>query len=283
MSVSNFGAFAEMKVILRAIYVASRALRSHIVRRIAGWVVGSSQYQTVHFDGLTVRDFADGGLLYLKLMGELDWYREMRHLAEQAAAAPVVLDIGGNVGASALPFSQVPGARVLVFEPFQAVADLLQDNLERNSAHNVKLYRIGMSDCEGVLTYQDGRAAEECRFSTVDLVASDLERVDFVKIDTDGYDLKVFRGALETLRRHHPVIVTEFVSRDLAKHSGQDAQRAYAALIEELGYDAYIKPPIGAWRPVDNATVANGTFNSNLLLLPRVGREAARRAITGRS
>lgn len=119
-------------------------------------------------------------------------------------------------------------------------------------------------------------------FEPFQAVASDLKRVDFVKIDTDGYDLKVFRGALKTLRRHHPVVVTEFVSRDLAKHGGQDAQRAYAALMDELGYDAYIKPPFGAWRHVDNATVASGTFNSNLLLLPRVGREAACQIITGR-
>lgn len=88
-----------MRKILRAIYVAGRALRCHVVRRVAAWIVGSSQYQTVRFDGLTVRDFADGGLLYLKLMGELDWYREMRQLAEKAAVAPVILDIGGNVGA----------------------------------------------------------------------------------------------------------------------------------------------------------------------------------------
>jgi FkbM family methyltransferase len=254
-------------------------LRAKAAWRLAGILVGDAQYQTVRFDGLTIRDFREGCLMYLKLSGELGWYRTLRRLADAAAANPVVLDVGGCVGASALPLSQVPGARVLVFEPFGKVADLLQSNLEANRATNVELHRQGLSDQPGVMDYQDGGAVEECTFSTVDAVAAGLPRVDFLKIDTDGYDLKVLSGALETVRRHKPIMVTEFVSRDLERRSGPGAQRRYADLLEELGYDAFIQAPLGRWRHKSHGQVAEEFFNSNLLLLPRGARERARALI----
>lgn len=261
-----------MRAVLRAIYVALMNLRGILGRNLAALIVGKAPYQTVRFDGLTIRDFGKGSLTYLMLVGELDWYRQLRAMAALSADHPVILDIGGNVGAAALPMSQVPGSKVVTFEPFDDVAALLRSNLEVNGATNVELRQVGMSDTTESVVYQDGGPEQLCHFSTVDVMAADMPVIDFMKIDTDGYDFRVLTGAMETVKRCRPVMITEFISRDLRLRSGEDSQRRYAALLEEANYEAFVKPPFGRWRMVSNAMVATGTFNTNLLLLPRGSR-----------
>jgi hypothetical protein len=60
------------------------------------------------------------------------------------------------------------------------------------------------------------------------------KRVDFMKIDTDGWELDVLNGAKEVLKLHHPKILFEFSPWHLQR-SGSDPQSLFAYL-EEAGY-----------------------------------------------
>jgi hypothetical protein len=46
--------------------------------------------------------------------------------------------------------------------------------------------------------------------ATLGEVTAHLDRIDFLKVDTDGYEIEVFGGAADVVAKHEPVIFTEF-------------------------------------------------------------------------
>src|SRR5262249_6927242 len=48
----------------------------------------------------------------------------------------------------------------------------------------------------------------------------DIKRIDFIKVDIDGYECGMLRGGQETLRAWHPVIVLELSPHQLDDHGG---------------------------------------------------------------
>ncbi len=140
-----------------------------------------------------------------------------------AAHLSVVLDIGANVGNwSAALIEQNPKCRVFAFEPSPATHATLKKRAEGRAQWRV--FQAGMGDQEGVLSFCDygdnsvlssfvSREASiglqpqrrlEAPVTTVDafLAREKLDLVDFVKIDTEGYEMKVLRGMKQALKSH---------------------------------------------------------------------------------
>jgi FkbM family methyltransferase len=148
----------------------------------------------------------------------------------------VVLDVGANAGIMTLQFAkQAPSGKVYSFEPtFYAYAKFTR-NLELNPElakrvvpiqsfvssttsvkHNIKAYASwkvgGKIDSTahivhgGVHKSVDGIGA-----LTLDdfCEQNKIERVDFIKIDTDGHELEVLKGAEKTIRKLRPTIIFE--------------------------------------------------------------------------
>jgi FkbM family methyltransferase len=62
------------------------------------------------------------------------------------------VDVGANVGINALFASQLcPRGRVLAYEPFAAIFQVLQHNLARNPSQNVEAIPMGLSDASASL------------------------------------------------------------------------------------------------------------------------------------
>lgn len=138
----------------------------------------------------------------------------------------VVLDIGANVGCHALPLAKLVGStgKVIAFEPTSWAFKKLSRNAALNPwATNLKLENLGVSDSSASskrisftsswrLFGPSWERVEELRdFVTIDryVQLSGLETVNLIKIDVDGYELKVLRGALQTLKDFHPYLVME--------------------------------------------------------------------------
>ena len=64
-----------------------------------------------------------------------------------------------------------------------------------------------------------------------------IERVDFLKIDVDGYEAKVLRGAESTLGRDHPSICMELSDHTLARVG--DSLSALLGRMRMMGYRFY--------------------------------------------
>jgi hypothetical protein len=91
------------------------------------------------------------------------------------------------------------------------------------------------------------------------LAARNVERVDFIKLDVDGNELRVLQGGRETLRRFRPVLVTElapdtFTEPGRGTEPGQGFEE-FIALLREAGYRLLRKPGGGAL-PLDAAALA---------------------------
>lgn len=130
----------------------------------------------------------------------------------------VLFDVGANVGQTANEFAfWWPDARILSFEPVaQSFAALCE-----NTAHlsNVKCFQLALGAEPGTTQMllagqavsfrivQEGQSengqTERVSLDTVDAVASRLsvDSISYLKIDTEGHDLHVLRGAASLLER----------------------------------------------------------------------------------
>ena len=79
-----------------------------------------------------------------------------------------------------------------------------------------------------------------------------IPRVDVVKIDVEGAEPLVFRGATEMIGRDHPMIVFEF-SCEMTERVGGVAPRDHLKMFESFGYAlSMIERPTGTLVPVDD-------------------------------
>ncbi len=148
---------------------------------------------------------------------QVDVTLDMQRLASDTPIE-VIFDVGANVGETVRWFRRAfPEARIIAFEPIQATFSQLQANvgrLPRVTALNVAL---GAEPGEAVVHLQarargnslnpavnqptsEGRA-EVVQVETVANSARKLgiSRIDFLKIDTEGYELQVLAGAKDFL------------------------------------------------------------------------------------
>lgn len=165
-----------------------------------------------------------------------------------------VLDIGANIGLVSLLASRLvgPQGRVHAFEPNPKMQDALTQMIQRNALGNVALHRfaLGEQDGELELTIPQGNAGAASLVRTYGNLPSEhckvpvhrlddvLERVGLdamrlVKIDVEGFEPEVFRGAPRLLSNQRAdAILFEFNERG----GGQPAEQPIFQLLMDAGY-----------------------------------------------
>lgn len=162
-----------------------------------------------------------------------------------------VVDVGANLGNHS-NFFALKGAGVVAFEPVEANFNLLRLNLEHGLYHQVALgsssacgelvfdsSSMGDSHLRGsiVLGNEEGLATEVVQIRTLDSFA--LDAVDLLKIDVEGYEMEVLRGAKDTLKRARPVIWLELHSDErLRELRAQYTRGDLISWLLENGYES---------------------------------------------
>jgi FkbM family methyltransferase len=205
------------------------------------------------------------------------------------------VDIGANEGLFSLfAAGRVgPAGRVVAVEPSSRERRQLGRNLERNRIANVTVVpqalagepgtarlqiaarRHGGHNTLGRFSYDDVSAvdAEEVPVETLDGLAArlGLGRVDAIKIDVEGAELKVLQGGLGLLGRTRPVLLIEANEGALAGQGASSA--AIVALLEGLGYEIRVfSERTGKVEP----RPPGGALSANIVAVPRA--EASRAA-----
>jgi FkbM family methyltransferase len=162
------------------------------------------------------------------------------------------IDIGANVGMATLTGARAvgPSGRVIAFEPNPHVAAILSESVRRNRLDTVTVHRAGFgpeparlpffvpasNHGEGSLgTAFGGRSGQMLEVEIVGPeILADLTRCDVIKIDVEGFEVKVLEGLSDVIRRFRPAIVTE-ISQEHLVRCGTSA----AALFERLAAHDY--------------------------------------------
>jgi FkbM family methyltransferase len=179
----------------------------------------------------------------------------------------VFMDVGANMGEFAVAMAvKKPGARVLAIEPNPGIRPLLQNNIEANDLTNVSVFELALGDKVGTQElYSSGDSAlvscvaftpahqpiESIEVVTLDelFASQNLTRLDLLKIDVEGYELKVLSGAKQTLARYRPHIILE-VNAITSQAAGFDVADLYE-LLRTYHYRFYAWRS-RAWREITN-------------------------------
>jgi FkbM family methyltransferase len=178
-----------------------------------------------------------------------------------------------------------PAGRVLAVEPGPPYVERLRANLALNSSltDRVAVHQVGLSDAPGMLQWRpdpkdpwnaglstahpDSRPGEvTVPVITLDaLVASgELDRLDFIKIDVEGMELEVLRGARQTLEKLRPVLLLETMEMFRIwrrERTGiADLFAEIEGLLHELGYRLFALRPDGKLEEVTSASLPDNTL-----------------------
>jgi FkbM family methyltransferase len=173
--------------------------------------------------------------------------REIAALCALVGPGTAVLDVGANIGLSALELARATGpkGKVIAFEPQPDTAARLKANLDANGAGNVEIVTAAVGAASGSVTFHESAQPTlssasvvppelvrsfEVPITTLDTVwlQAGSPRVSALKIDVEGGELAVLDGATKLLSSEHPAILLE---------AWGAAQRApIDALLEAAGY-----------------------------------------------
>ncbi|MDP4604787.1 MAG: FkbM family methyltransferase [Erythrobacter sp.] len=173
-------------------------------------------------------------------------------LAKLATPNSVVIDIGANIGLVSMWLSQCVGTegKVIAVEPSRWACDCIERNLQLSGISNVDVVHAAASDSTGVAELDvingyridnlDTRKSERVSFVTVDEIIRDknIDSISVLKIDTDGFEMGVFRGAHNTLSNLKPALVFEYGPDHLRKHSGVEPE-FLISFLNEYDYEIY--------------------------------------------
>ncbi len=163
----------------------------------------------------------------------------------------VVFDIGANIGYFTLLMSKLvcEKGQVHCFEPTTYAFKRLQKNIRLNPelpSHNILLNNKGLSSRKEtkVESLESRFSAKQLAHDEKELIefitlddyfhSLKLDRIDFIKIDVDGYDYDVIEGGVEILNEYKPIVMAEICNRVL-KERGHDVA-SYLDLYLKCGY-----------------------------------------------
>ena len=206
-------------------------------------------------------------------------YRGMTGIESVDGGGVTILDIGANKGQSIKFFSKIfDKPTIYAFEPSPRTFGSLKKFVEKLNGLQISIYQIGIGEKEQTINFYESILSETSTFAvpnqdsdylkrknrilfqnsetaftsiptrmtTVDTFLSEnkLERIDVLKIDVEGFELEVIRGAQHALRDGKVKIV------QFERHADDMREDTYPLihdLLHSFGFvkSAEIKHPIG--------------------------------------
>ncbi|HOX58931.1 MAG TPA: FkbM family methyltransferase [Candidatus Paceibacterota bacterium] len=201
---------------------------------VTGWIEKSvaGEYDGVEIFGKLASPPASNGKSWEDFLALYDQVVLQDQYSARELLKPdsVVIDGGANVGLFTLLASHLtPKGRVYAFEPAKLTSTALKQNTK--DCKNVEVFALGLGDrvrkaemmvheaCLSGSTLSDSGMTvhgaekgdlvpEEVSITTIDEFAQGhkLEKLDFIKVDAEGYEKQILRGAADTIRRFRPIL-----------------------------------------------------------------------------
>jgi FkbM family methyltransferase len=202
-----------------------------------------------------------------KLVRRVSDVSEFKAITKLVGAGSVAMDIGANVGIYSVLLSRLcgPEGRIWAFEPVSDTYWRLVETLALNRCGNVtpvqaavcerdSTVRINLFECEFAewntlglpsMPLKNGKRISPSSFSEVPgrtlgrfCDEAGIERINFLKVDVEGFEWAVFRGAEDLLSSGRIDHICFEISQDPLKGAGVDSRKVFQEL-EAHGYMVY--------------------------------------------
>lgn len=216
--------------------------------------------RTFSFRGITLKvDISKsmGAAIYWR--GAHDW-APIFVLEKMVSQGNTVIDIGANQGEYSLWAARKVGrqGKVISFEPMDQIFEAFEENISLNPSYSNVFFPIkkGLSDTPGKLqlygkpgdnegvntmfpTSSHSVLIQEITLSTLDkeLEGLGVEKVDFIKLDVEGAELQVLKGAKTTIQKFKPKWMIE-INEEACIAGGYQPQDILDFL-DGFGYEFY--------------------------------------------
>ena len=166
----------------------------------------------------------------------------------------ICLEAGCHIGTHTLKIASLCD-KLYAFEPLPESNKLLDYNLRTNQIKNTILSSYGLSDKPGNTTYgwsmegnpgasglnnnpmgiPEQSVSTDIAVTLITLDSLHLEKLDFIKLDVEGYEPLVIEGGIETITKFKPIITLESWSSHKGEISMEDTKIRFKMLLD-MGY-----------------------------------------------
>lgn len=144
----------------------------------------------------------------------------------------ICLDIGANIGYYVLLESKIVGdtGRVIAIEPSPQNYSCIQKNLQLQKSQNVNAFNFAAGDTDGSIRFFVNERSNGCKvllegeklpnrpgtvievpIKRMDnfLNEKEIKKIDFVRMDVEGYEWNIFQGMINTIQKSKPIVQLE--------------------------------------------------------------------------
>lgn len=217
----------------------------------------------------------------LEVYGEYN-KAEADALLQMIKSGMTVVEVGANIGSHSVALAKAcaPGP-LYVFEPQQRLFQMLCANLVLNGVRNAIVSPDAVGEAEGVASIPQMNYGGKGNFGGVSLQATKaadgpyttrvrpldscgLKRCHLIKVDVEGWEVEVLKGAAQTIAAFRPVLYVE--------NDRPERQQELIKLIDSMGYDQYWHVPL-LFHPDNFNGVSEdlwpGVASLNMLCIPK--------------
>lgn len=246
---------------LRAVASLCRGRRIPGAERFVRWIHPPGTSRPI----ADIIELPDGVRMSVSTASYIEWQMyffgayeaEIVRLASELVKPNTIgVDVGANVGTHCLPLAaSVPTSSVVAFEPHPVLRKKLEKNATLSGLTNLEISSVAVSDTSGPLELHvpEEGAENEGMSSLIPLggwqsipveantldeyFASAEQPIGYMKIDVEGWEAAVLRGATEILRTYRPKLVFEYQREywDLAEASIEEV----LGTLRSYGYDRF--------------------------------------------
>ena len=167
----------------------------------------------------------------------------------------ICIEAGSHIGTLAIKLSKVC-KKVYCFEPVINTFNLLKYNMENNCNNNYELFNKGLGEIckteninwisdEGsggigltnnLYSKNNNKIGEEIEIVTIDSL--NLDKLDYIKIDVEGYEENIINGSINTINKYKPIIILEcYKSFEPLIEGDLDFVKNKYKLLLDIGYN----------------------------------------------
>lgn len=185
----------------------------------------------------------------------------------------IVLEGGCHIGTHSVKLSML-SKKLYCFEPLKESNELLKKNILKNNCTNTEIFNDALSDVEGISNfawmpfYNLGASGlddnpmgvpagdiltndnEKYPIKTVTIDSLNLNKLDFIKLDVEGYEPRVINGGINTIKKYKPIITLECWSNHFGQTDLNHTKEQFKILldlnysIEQIGISDWLFLPL---------------------------------------